>query len=307
MNARKSVWALAIVLALALPCFAQTQPQSPLARSGSAAFRNHVDPNSMSNTSNTGFVNRLDDTSWGSTAACILDLTTNPTDADTVTIGADVYEFCVLATNDDLANNTNIGVVRGADAATTALSLIAAINGTDTNCLHDTIDNLDGTAARACGTEDVMARAVTQASCTECIQVRTAEATGEFSVPGLGAAANPSIVFAEGLTAAGNIWECGVGVNLNAQGGRAPQPFGWAIQCKTLIAAHITNSTRWTFPFTVTNFIVTIRDTNGAIRMDGDLSTDLFTIDEGDVVGIFGGGAAPDTQATDVVCVIAFP
>jgi hypothetical protein len=306
MNARKLTGLLALALAAFAPSLCFAQATCPPAIAADIAFRNHPDyAAKINNTAETGFVDRLDDLSWGSVPSAILDLTTNPTDADTLTIGADVYEFCVVATNDDLANNTNIGVVVGADAATTAVNLIAAINATDQDCLHATLDNLDGSAAHACGTENIFARAVTQASCTQCIQIRPAQAEGDTGVNAFGVSSNPSIVLAEGLTAAGNIWEIGVGINLNTLGGRAPQPFGGAMQCKTITAAMITNSIRWSFPFAVTNFMVQARDTNGGERQT-DLG-DVWTIDEGDVILVAAGGAAPDVQATDVVCVLAFP
>jgi hypothetical protein len=58
---------------------------------------------------------------------CELDLSTNPTAADTVTIGGTVYEF--LSTG-SVAADANVAVLIGVDAAATLANFIAAINGT---------------------------------------------------------------------------------------------------------------------------------------------------------------------------------
>lgn len=290
--------AVALAATLFLPSLVSAQatsadfPTSPLAKSGETLFRN-----SPHTAAKDAFVDNLDGLSWGSVSNAVLNMATNPTDADTLTIGADVYEFCLVATNDDLANATNIGVVIGVDVATTRLSLIAAINATDTDNAHSVLDKSTGGAAIANGTENVIARL----TAANDIQIRSADAEGNNLISGL-----PSIVLAEGLTAAADIWQEG-NVNVNTLGGRVPQPYGMAIQCKTLTAAMITNTVRFSFPFTVNAFVVQMRDSAGKVRQDGDLWSDTYVITNGDVLATYTGGVAPDAQATDVVCVIAAP
>lgn len=55
-------------------------------------------------------------------------ISANPTAGNTLTIGADVYEFVAAAGS--VANNANIGVVRGANVAATMANLIAGIHAT---------------------------------------------------------------------------------------------------------------------------------------------------------------------------------
>lgn len=80
----------------------------------------------------------------------------NPTATDTITIGADVYEF--VAAGGDVAADTNIGVVRGADVATSMANLVKAINAGwlsyETTGLFQTDSS---TAALKNGTESVVA------------------------------------------------------------------------------------------------------------------------------------------------------
>jgi hypothetical protein len=56
-------------------------------------------------------------------------MNTQPTAADTITIGADIYEFKALLT-DAVTTPGNIAVLRGASAPAALANIIAAINGT---------------------------------------------------------------------------------------------------------------------------------------------------------------------------------
>lgn len=269
--------------------FAQT---SPLAQSAENMFRNH--PNSGTK---DAFVAQLDDLSFGSVANAVVVISNQPTDTDTLTIGADVYEFVNTGVDDDIANETNICVLIGGSAAATQANLLAAINSTDGDGLHATCDTALGAAAPANGTENVVGRSITTT-----IQIRGADSPG-----GRVTASNPSIVLAEAITHAADIWREG-NVNLNTLGGSAPAPYGGAMQCKTITAAMITNSVRFSFPFTLTRFIVQARTATGVIRTAlAALPADTYVINNGDVLATFGGGASPDVQATDVVCVVAYP
>lgn len=57
-------------------------------------------------------------------------LSTNPTHQDSLTIGADVYEFINTATGTVVADDGNVAVAIGANAAATQANLLAALNGT---------------------------------------------------------------------------------------------------------------------------------------------------------------------------------
>lgn len=96
------------------------------------------------------------DLSAGALAYNAIAIAVNPTAADTITIGADVYEF--VAAGGDVAADTNIGVVRGADVATTMASLVAGINATYTGADATGLFQTDSTAAALKnGTENVVA------------------------------------------------------------------------------------------------------------------------------------------------------
>jgi hypothetical protein len=107
-------------------------------------------------------------------------LNTQPTAADTLTIGSDVYEF--VAT---LGSQTagHIGVLRGASAAAARANIVSAINGTAGL----------GTTYSAKGTSAVKATIYN----SDFLHIEAAEAAGGAVVPGL----KPSIALSDGLTA----------------------------------------------------------------------------------------------------------
>jgi len=234
---------------------------------------------------------RMDIASVGAIACDVLSMDTNPTASNTVTIGSDVYEFSDA--DDDLADNTSIAVLIGVDLAASTLALIAAVNGTADNP-HDSLLSLDESAAPGIGTELVVLDDLTGGN----LRLRPADAIGGTPVVG-----SPDIATGESFTAAADVWKGG-NANLNTQGGRDATTMPGAAQAKTIVAAHITNGARWCFPFTVLAFEVQIRAADGTVRGNG---ADAFSIANGDVVAAFGGGADPDTQATDIVTVVAWP
>lgn len=82
--------------------------------------------------------------------------TGQPLDTETVTIGADVYEFCTAAGS--VASDSRIGVVIAGTADGTMANLVAAINATYRRDAHPTLFRTNGTtAAHANGTENVRA------------------------------------------------------------------------------------------------------------------------------------------------------
>lgn len=227
----------------------------------------------------------------GSLASASLVLSAQPTTTDTIGIGGDTYEFVAAAGN--VANDANIAVEIGASAAATRANLIAAINATDADNQHATINNVADTApALANGTEDVVADEVG----TD-VRVRTADAPG-----GNVLGASPSLVLAEVITAAADIWKEG-NVNMNTLGGAAPASRAHAIAEVTVTAAMVTNGKQVSFPFTPTRFRVQVTDSFGVVRGNG---SDSFAIANDGVLVTFGGGADPDIQATDVLQIEAW-
>lgn len=84
-----------------------------------------------------------------------LDLSTNPTAAETVTLDGEVYEF--VATSGAVANDANIAVEIGAGAADTFANFLAAVNGT-ADALHANITDVATTGqAKGVGTKPVFA------------------------------------------------------------------------------------------------------------------------------------------------------
>lgn len=87
-----------------------------------------------------------------------IDLTTNPTTTDTLTIDGEVYEFVTAA--GAVAADVNIAVAIGGSAAVSQVNLLAAINGTAA-ALHANITNIATTApAIGVGTKPVFGEVV---------------------------------------------------------------------------------------------------------------------------------------------------
>jgi hypothetical protein len=125
--------------------------------------------------------------------------TGQPSDTETLTIGADVYEFCTAAGS--VASDTNIGVVIGGTARATYDNLVAAINASDADNAHATLFQTDDTTpAVANGTEDVLAVAVNGGNtATGTIYLYAADATGGDKVEGAG----PDIALSDTATNGG--------------------------------------------------------------------------------------------------------
>lgn len=96
------------------------------------------------------------DLAAGHVAYNTIAIAVNPTAADTITIKGDVYEF--VTAGGDVAADTNIGVVRGADVGASMTNLLAAINATYSGATATGLLQTDGeTAALKNGTENVTA------------------------------------------------------------------------------------------------------------------------------------------------------
>lgn len=227
----------------------------------------------------------------GAVATASLNIATNPSDTNTVTIGGDVYEFCTAA--GATANDTNIGVVIGANAAASRDNLIAAINGSVSAATG--LTNASGGPAEANGTEDFYADEIG----TE-VRIRSADGVG-----GTIECRYDTTEVAQTLTDAADIWSTGdAAINSGRNSGQRQ----FCINSQTITAAMITyGSARFSFGNqdgvgTVDTFIVQVVDATGVVRSGG---VDEFTLVNDDVLCTFGGGASPDIQDTDVVTILA--
>lgn len=231
-------------------------------------------------------------TDRGAIPSAALLMAQQPTTADTIGIGADTYEFVTAA--GAVADDDNIAVAIGGNAAATRANLIAAINATDANNQHANITLIDTiTPAKANGTENVVADEVGTT-------VRIRYATGPGGAVRSG---NPSIVLAEAITHAADIWNVG-NVNLNTLGGIGASAIPSARTSFTVSAAMVTNGFQVAFPFTVVGFTLLARASTGGIRAGA--VGDLAVISTTNINFTFSGGAAPAWQATDVITVEAW-
>lgn len=228
----------------------------------------------------------------GSVAVARLLMPNQPADGDTIGIGADTYSFTDAAVNTIVNDDTHIAVVIGATAADTRANLIAAINGAGTAGATITLAD-EETAALEDGTEDLLADQVGTA-----VRIRSASAPG-----GTVLAADPSIVLAESITDAADVWDVGA-VNMNTLAGAAKALRLEATAVLTVTAAMITSGVRVDFPFTATGFLMQVRSATGGLRTG--VIGDLAIINTGGILLTFAGSAAPAIQANDVVTLHAW-
>lgn len=175
-----------------------------------------------------------------------------PTDTNTVTIGADVYEFCTAAGS--VASDTNIAVVIGTSNAT-AQNLVDAINATlGSGPVHPTLFQTDGvTPAVASGTENVLAVYVAGT-----IYVYNADAPGGTKVDGVA----PSLAFSDTADNYGP-WMYS---NLNLSIGAAFAPVTKVARLKhALVAGDLTETMplRIPVPFAPQSYELQVRDASG--------------------------------------------
>jgi hypothetical protein len=216
-----------------------------------------------------------------------------PTTGNTVTIGADVYQF--ITAGGEVTSDTRIGVAIGGDAAATLANWVAAINATYADNEHPNLLKGDGeTPALANGTEPFFADIIGTT-----LRVRSAAAAGSSKIVG----SAKSVVLAENLTHASLVW--GVGnVNVNTLGGSYPSAFGVSVQSKAITQAMIdAGEVRFSFPFRVAAFTVQIRTFTHLLR-DAP-GADKFEIDNGDVLVTLTETDATDIDANDIVTVFA--
>lgn len=215
-----------------------------------------------------------------------LDLDTNPTAGNTITIGADVYEF---KSSGNVAADTNIAVLRGADAAASLVNLLAAINAEDANNAHATLFKTDGTTpALANGTENVLATAPATS-----LFIQPADEPGGTLVP-----SSPSIALSDTLAAA-VAWSV---TNLNTAGGRTEGQRSCVRVSFAITAAMITyGGTIFSVPFTPAGFTWSARTATGATRVSG---ADTLAVVAGSIFMLTLGNDTADLDATDIVTAI---
>jgi len=219
-------------------------------------------------------------------------LSAQPVATDTIDIGVDKYEF--LSAAGSVAIDTNIAVLIGGSAAATRANLIAAISATDPDNLHDTLFLIDGvTPAVANGTEAYVADEVGNN-----VRIQSADVAGGTPQP-----SSASTVLAEAITDAADVWDVG-NVNLNTLGGVVAGMHQEGRAAITVTAAMVTNGLKILFPFTIGGFIVQVRTAAGVLQ--GTTGTDTFVPTGANMLVTFGGGAAPDIQATDIISIQAW-
>ena len=237
-------------------------------------------------------VDQFDVLDAGSVPCAVLNFDIEPTAGDTVTIGADVYEF--QAALGSVTLDSNIGVELSGAAATTLVNLRDAINAQDADGLHDSIKLIDHiTPAKANGTEPVVASLL---SASQMLVKGAASAGGAVSVGPV------SLVLGESMTPVPNVWDCG-NVNMNTLGAKAEGQLQMGKASYTVANASAGVVRAFSFPFAVDSFVPHVRTSSGGERQtDGN---DTFVISGNEVILTLAGGAAPDIQNTDVVTVIA--
>lgn len=230
----------------------------------------------------------------GGSACWHLVLSAQPSSGDTIGVGGDVYEF--LDAGDYPADEGNIAVLIGANAAATRTNLVAAVNATFTGGRHTSLflNGDEEQYALANGTENVVAEVSGNN-----VLFHSADAPGGSIV-----AANPSIVLAESITDAADKWNVG-NVNVNTLSGRAASTLPVTAISVTVTAAMVTNGFRFGFPFAVGGFFMACRTSAGLVRAIA--GSDAYSASGNDVAVTFNGGASPNVQATDILTCVAWP
>lgn len=196
-------------------------------------------------------------------------------EGNTVTVGADVYEF---RGSTPPAGGTagRIWVYNGADSAASRANLINAINGV----VDAPTITRDGT-----NTENVVASAGVT---TGDVVVQSADNIGGAVVPSAAA-----IAFAETLATATDVWD-----QANSYG-------GLALQARQMITASITLSADMIAKGTL-EFFLDFTPITAIVMNRSRPQNEAYTI-VGDAVSLtLAGGASPNNQAGDVVDIVAF-
>jgi len=242
----------------------------------------NIDPGGVSHATLT-----LDAADPSNTNTCTID-------GSSMGLGTDVYEF--LTAGGTVANDDNIGVVRGVSKGSTRTGLIAAINGAVSGATG--LFKGDGSPARTNGTLPWYAYAVN----TTDILIRSADKVGGTVV----SRADTTEV-SETFTDGSDIWDVGTGNPVNI--GRAPLQIQTMIESVEITTALITfGQARISFANEIgvvslgSPLIISVEDSSGVPKTG---ISDTFAIDPdtpSDLVITLGGGGG-DLADGDVVTV----
>lgn len=216
-------------------------------------------------------------TTQGVIPSARLPFATDPSNADTLTIGGNVYKFLTTL----IAADTTTQVKRGVSAAATLAALVDAINGvTNANVVLPTTP---WTAA----TSTIVADAVTATA----LRIRLSAVRGGPAIAGVA----PSITLAEALTPAAEIWDC---ANLNVTGKTAVSGEFVSDGSVAITAQMITAGSKFVeLAFTPTLVTVSYASALGVPLA----TTDKVAISGNGLLISLAGGGAPSLIATDVV------
>jgi len=205
-------------------------------------------------------------------------LNTQPTAADTISIGGDVYEFVATLGSQ---TGTHIGVLRGVSAAAALANIIAAINGAAGL----------GTTYSAKGKENVVASIYN----TDWLHIECAVSPGGVVDPGT----KPGKVLANTLTSA-VVWDQ---TNLGMAGGN----FGVkrATHVITVDANNLANDFDLVVPGkVVSSSCILVTSAAGAVDATGKAASIILTnVPARNAVTVDLNGGATDPVATDIVYV----
>lgn len=236
----------------------------------------------------------------------ILNLGTNPTHQDTVTVGNDVYEFLDSGTGTVTAADANIAVPIGGDVATSSASFVAALNGT-TPALSGTFTKPSGGAAPAIGTQSLFAFSpgsgiFVYLSPGQGVSVLTLKQSQQADLPIH--TAFPSIALSETLTAGADGWNVS---NLNYSAGwyfnsaKGVMMTGGAsvtVTAELLAAGEVVVGAGG-----AEGFNVTVTSSSGALKVYDDTT---FLLTQGALNITFGTTGSVDPLADDVINITFF-
>jgi len=231
--------------------------------------------------------------------AAELDFAQQATAGNTLTIGADTYEFRAAA--GELSDDDHIGVFIGTNAAATLAKLVLAINGTGTAVADGVLGNGGSALKIANGTVFILA----QAAGTSLLIVEADKVGGSIAANGLSAALSETGLHADA------IWNLGAGVNINTIG-RAGGYRNYSTQTITVTAAMLLSNKEvfLGYPFTPTMFTVSVRTSAGILRgltADAEVdSDDAFAISGNFIKCVFGATGTVDIVAGDLLVIQAW-
>lgn len=253
----------------------------------------HTD--AITNAIETAFVNRVYP---GAVATALLAFGTNAffplvqvSAGDLVTIGDDIYEFCVPS--GQVSDDGHIAVQiltesAGWPAEETHLELIKAINATYASDEHPNITKSGGLPAKANGSTSVTASATTITDNAGLHSYYGVSVKSAYAAGGLPVSGDPDILL--DVTSQYIKWTTG-NVNMNTLAGHTPPTFQYSSKTTlTVTDEMLVDEVRISFPFEVEEFFVQVRSPEGIIRAPG---LDSFKVVEGDIVmHLYGGSDA---------------